>query len=369
MIIDPASAPLRDQADVRRSVDEKLGDGGGLSLEQACAKLNAVERVEWIMGELLVSMLDKKLHIWVQGWCSGGAPDGPAAVARIVEAGRRLDPIVADLARWTAFRAASRPGGLFTVVPEVWNGHWTGVVPPFMKALVARWPEGVDPLTLPEPPAWSRAVVAPRAEGARYPEVRVGLTDAAKNCALTAPANSELAAEVVAFALWQGGASDEELDAYYEELGGSGDRLPELFARWVAIDGGEADAATLARLRAAYHPRHPLEIETGVEKLKWPALVLLPAERLEPVAAALAQARTVRLRPTADISFVDYARAALRQDPDILLVDARDATEAGAELLVAALQTGHVVAVCGTSPAVEALEAEARRGGVEVVRR
>jgi hypothetical protein len=369
MIIDPASPPLRDQADVRRSVDEKLGAGVGLSTDEACAKLTAVERVEWIVGELLVSMLDKKLHIWVQGWCSGGALDGPAAVARIAEAGRALDPVVADMARWTAFRAESRPGGLFTVVPEVWNGHWTGVVPPFMKALVARWPEGLDPLTLPEPPPWSRPVVAPAAAEPRYPGVRVGLTDAAKDCALTAPAEPDLAVEVVAFALWRGGAPDEELDAFYEELGRSGDRLPELFARWIAVDGVAADAAKLERLRALYHPRHPLELETGVDKLRWPSLVLLSAERLEPVAAALADARTVRLQPTAERSFDACVRSALRVDPDVLLADARDVTESCAPALLTALQTGHVVALCGASAGADALEKAARLGGVDVVRR
>ena len=368
MIIDPESPVLRAQPDVRRSVDEKLGAGYGLSTEDACAKLDAAERVEWILGELLACMLERKLHIWVQGWCSGTKPDGPAAVSRIAEAGRRLDPVVADLIRWTALRAVARPGGLFTVVPEVWYGRWTGAVPTFMKSLVERWPAGLDPLTMPEPPAWSRRVVAPSEKGPRYPEVRVNLSGAGKGCDLSAPPNPDSAVDVVAFGLWRGGASDEELDAYYSELGGSDDRLPELFARWISVDGGGADAATLERLRGLYHPKHPLELEAGVEKLRWPSLLLLPADRLEPVASALADSPTARIRPSAERTFEDCVRSALRMDPDTLLVDARDVSESGAQMLLNALLTGHLVAVFGASEAVDKIAAEAGRGGAPVIR-
>lgn len=369
MIIDPTSPALRGHEAVRASVNEKLGAGVGMSLEEACAKLGAVERVEWIMGELIGCMRQKKLHLWVQGWCSGGTPDGPAAVSRIAEAGRRIDPVFADLVRWTADRAVHRPGGLFTVVPEVWNGRWNELVPPFMKSLIARWPADVEPLALPEPPAWSRRVVPPADGAPRYPAVRVGLSEAAADCALQAPPNPDAALEVVAFALWQGGACDEDLDAYYGELGDSGDKLPELFARWISVDGGVADAATLARLRALYHPRHPLETEAGVEKLSWPSLVLLPKDRLKPVAAALEDFPTARIAPTPERPFDDCVRSALRMDPDILLVDARDLAQSGVPMLIKAMMTGHLVAVFGASASVDRLVAEARRGAIPVIRR
>jgi hypothetical protein len=364
VIIDPASPPLRRREDVRASVDEKLGDGVGVSIEECCAKLNAVERVEWILSNLLGSMYEKKLHIWVQGWCDGSRPDGPAAVSQLAEAGRRLNPLVADLIRWTGFRGVSRRGGLVTVVPEVWYGTWNDVVPEFLTALVERWPEGVDPIALPQPPPWSRAEIAPASAGPRYPQVRLGLTGAGVDGVPEVAPNREI--DAACFALWRVGASDQELDDFFHEVRESGrdQSLHRVLARWIPIDGRPADDAALERLRARLYPRHPLEIEAGAEKLEWPTLVLLAADRLEPVAAALDDPGTIRIMPTAEISFEKCVGAALRQDPDILLVDARDLPESGVEILVRSLLTGHVVAVCGTSSAVESLRAKAAAAGV-----
>ncbi|RPH43655.1 MAG: hypothetical protein EHM91_08605, partial [Planctomycetota bacterium] len=104
MQLTPSTPAIRDPKSLRERVDAKLGAGTGISPSQARALLSPAERMEWALGECLFSMLDRRFHIWVQGWCLGGPVDGPAVVAAIAEAARPLDGVVADLLRWTSLR-------------------------------------------------------------------------------------------------------------------------------------------------------------------------------------------------------------------------------------------------------------------------
>src|SRR5689334_3388021 len=187
---------IRDPKSLRERVDAKLGSGTGLSYAEARALLSPAERVEWALGECLFAMLDRRFHIWVQGWCLDGPVDGPAVVAAIAEATRPLDGVVADLLRWTSLRGVwartgERKEALFNVVPEVWHGAWDRVVP-FVKAVSSRWPEDADPFELPAPPPWSRS--------AGFTKPRLVFLHGAT------------VLESAAHALWAAGASEDDLD-------------------------------------------------------------------------------------------------------------------------------------------------------------
>jgi hypothetical protein len=324
MLLTPASPELRDPKTLRERVDAKLGHGSGLSYAQARDMLSPAERVEWALGECLFAMLDRRFHIWVQGWCLGKEVDGPAVVAAVAEAARPLDGVIADLFRWTALRGVwartgERPEALFSVVPEVWHGAWDRVVP-YMKALAARWPEDLDPFALPAPPAWSRPAV--------FTKPKLVFLDAGS------------VLEASAHALWAAGASEDDLDEFYVDAGKD---LTAAVAKRV-----ECDAAALHVL---LHPVDPLATALGVEKIDFPSLhVVAPSREGEILRAAESWNHAV-LRPP----FRDSARAALRRDPDLLIGWTRDLGPEDLELVKSILETGHAMLFFGTRDALAGL--------------
>lgn len=318
---------IRDPKSLRERVDAKLGHGTGMNFAEARDLLSPAERVEWALGECLFAMMDRRFHIWVQGWCLEGPVDGPAVVAAIAEAARPLDGVIADLLRWTALRGVwartgERREALFNVVPEVWAGAWDRVVP-FMRALTARWPEDVDPFALPAPAPWSRQTT--------FSKPRLVFLDRAT------------VLESAAHALWTAGASEDDLDEFYRE---AGEDLTAAVAKRVDCDG--------AALHALLHPVDPLATALGVEKISFPSLHVVPLEREGEILRAAEAWNCAVLRPP----FKDAARSALRRDPDLLIGWTRDVTPQDIEMVGTILETGHAMVFFGTRDALAGIPAE-----------
>lgn len=347
-MIGPSSPLLRGPRELRERVDAKLGSGSGLSMTEARDRLSPAERIEWALGECLISMLDRRFHLWVQGWCLERGVDGPAALAAIAEEGRGIDGVVADLLRWTALRGAwarsgERPDALFSVVPEVWLGAWDRVKA-FAEAISARWPEELDPFAMTAPAPWSRA----GRKGPIRPD-------------WGAEPAYESAVETAAHALWAGGASEDELDGFFRESSGSAD-LPAVLARWVEIAPEEQ-----GRLRAAIHPPDPVAGLFGLDKIAFPSLLRVPEAREAEARGAAAHYRYVSLEPSADRPFGLALRSALRQDPDLLVARAGDVGASDLDLLITAMETGHAVLLIGDGPSVPLLLERAKASGVPVL--
>jgi hypothetical protein len=327
MRLTPSLPEIRDPKSLRQRVDAKLGHGGGMTFEGARALLSPAERMEWALGECLFSMLDRRFHIWVQGWCLGGPVDGPAAVAAIAEAARPLDGIVADLLRWTSLRGVwartgERKEALFSVVPEVWHGAWDRVVP-FTKALASRWPEDADPFELPSPPAWTRPSVCPRP--------RLVFLDGAT------------VLESAAHALWAGGASEDDLDDFYRDAGKD---LEQAVVRRVDCDA--------AALHALLHPADPLANALGIAQVAFPSVHVVPVDLEGQILRAAEGWNHIVLRPP----FRDSARAALRRDPDLLIGWTRDLADGDLEFVRTILETGHAMLFFGNRDALAGLPPE-----------
>lgn len=317
MKLTPASPGIRDPRSLRERVDAKLGAGSGLSLAEARDRLSPAERMEWALGECLFSMMDRRFHLWVQGWCLDGPVDGPAVVAAVAEAARPLDDVVADLLRWTSLRGVwartgERPDALFSVVPEVWLGAWDRVVP-FVKALQARWPEDADPFALPAPPPWTRS--------AAFTKPRLVFLDAGT------------VLESAAQALWAAGASEDVLDEFYREAGKD---LADAVVRRV-----DCDAAALHEL---LNPRDPLADALGVPKIEFPSIHVVAPEREGEILRAAEGWNHAVVRPP----FRDSARSAIRRDPDLMIAWTRDLLPGDADLVKTILETGHAMLFFGT---------------------
>jgi hypothetical protein len=327
MRLTPETPEIRDPKPLRERVDAKLGQGVGLSYAEARDRLAPAERVEWAMGECLFAMMDRRFHLWVQGWCLDGPVDGPAVIAAIAEAARPLDGVIADLLRWTSLRGVwartgERKEALFNVVPEVWHGAWDRVVP-FMRALTSRWPEEVDPFGLPAPPDWTRPTT--------FSKPRIVFLDGA-----TVLGSS-------AHALWAAGASEDDLDEFYREAGND---LTAAVTKRVDCDA--------AALHALLHPVDPLATALGIEKISFPSLHVVPPDREGDILRAAEAWNCVVLRPP----FRDSARSALRRDPDLLIGWTRDLTPEDLQTVRTILETGHAMVFFGTRQALAGIPDE-----------
>lgn len=321
MLLTPSTPPLREPRALRERVDAKLGQGRGLTFAQARELLSPAERMEWALGECLTSMLDRRFHIWVQGWCLGEEVDGPAAVAAIAEAARPLDGVVADLLRWTSLRGVwartgERPEALFNVVPEVWLGGWDRVVP-FVHAVASRWPEDADPFTLPAPPPWSRP--------AAFVKPKLAFVEAGT------------VLEGAAHGLWAAGASEDDLDEFYREAGAD---LHAAVTKRVDCDAGA--------LHKLLNPPDPLAIALGIPKMAFPSLHVVAPEREAEILKAAEFYNTAVLRTSDERTFAQAGRMALRRDPDLVVGWTRDLKPGDAELVRTILETGHAVLLFGT---------------------
>jgi hypothetical protein len=308
MLIDPESPPLRSMAEVRAAA---AGPQPGpparvlLLLERCFA-----EQREGLEEDEPLSAADRR------------------AVAALAEAGRAVDGHVADLLRWATDARTERGGDA-----NVWGGAW-GQVGAFLVQLVERWTDDLEPAALPAPGAWARPPEA-------VAQVELG----------EAPRPSEAVGKA-AWALWRAGASDAALATFAGEASRDRDHLPETLARWLTLtDHGDLDA-----LRRLLFPPEPLAVELGLDRLTLPLLARRPLDRLGPVEALLRSGALHAIRIDGDAVPL-LLRAALRQDPDVLLVDARAVAPGDVELLLHALYTGHGVVLFGDSEAADALVA------------
>ncbi len=327
MRLTPSTPQIRDPKSLRERVDAKLGTGTGMSFGEARALLSPAERMEWALGECLFAMLDRRFHIWVQGWCLDGPVDGPAVVAAVAEAARPLDGVIADLLRWTSLRGVwartgERKEALFNVVPEVWHGAWDRVVP-FVKALSSRWPEDVDPFDLPAPSPWSRP--------AGFTRPRLVFLDGAT------------VLESAAHALWAAGASEDDLDDFYRDAGKDLEQA--------VVGRVDCDAAALHHL---LNPADPLAGALGIPQIAFPSVHVVPVEQEGKILRAAEGWNHAVVRPP----FRDAARSALRRDPDLLIAWTRDLAPGDLELVLTILQTGHAMLFLGNREALADLPPE-----------
>ena len=326
--ITPSTPVVRDPRSLRERVDAKLGQGTGMSFAEARDLLSPAERVEWALGECLMAMRDRRFHIWVQGWCLEGPVDGPAVIATVAEHAREVDGVVADLLRWTALRGVwartgERKEALFSVVPEVWLGAWDRVVP-FLHEVTSRWPEDVDPFTLPAPAPWKRPTskARPRVE---FPSL-----------------TAEGILETTAHALWAAGASEDDLDDFFREAGK--DLLAAVVAR-VKLEPAEVEV-----VRLALNPPDLLGQALGVGKIAYPSLHVAALEREAELLALAERYNHGVVRPP----FAQGARLALRGDPDLVIGWTRDLLPGDVDILKTILQTGHAVLLFGTKDGLPA---------------
>jgi hypothetical protein len=317
----------------------------------------SIERVEWLLSELVTAMFDRTFHLWVQDYALEEEPDFLQALAVIAEVARPVQPRVADLVRWTVQRGLDardecRPETLYSVVPEIWVGTWDAVAP-FLDATVERWPKALDPFAAPKPPAWKRKAIAPAKKAPRFPKATVKAAEAATMM----PA--------AFFALWEAGASDDALDTFFEKT--ETVQIADLLLKWLRVEGDPKPAA----LQEALYPPHPLEREVGgTVSLGRPNLILLPADRLEPMTPGLLRAfRGVRLQIDPKRSFEQNVQAALNEvSPNLMLLDARDLTPKAEATVVELLQLSKVVVVCGGGERVDSLERAATQQKIPVLR-
>lgn len=359
-------APVRTYDAVRARIDAALGEGR-MSPREAAALLHGADQAVWVLDNLLACLFEDRFHIWDQGFVQGDV-DGPAAVAAIAEAAREVDPLVADLLRWTARWPKTRGVALTSVVPE----PWARVAPAaraFLFAVAERWPDGVDPVALPTPAPWTRAELPPAEASPRFPTVSVGFTAAGNGCPVQVPPGEQNPTQVfraALFALWQAGAPDAALEAFWRAFFERDADEVAVLCEYVSFDGDGGDAARLDALRAALHPVHPLVAWLGVERLDFPSVVWLPAGQLDEAEKRLGGWYGVRLDP-ANVAL--SARSALRRDPDALLVPGDAVQEGDVALLQAGAETGHLLIISGESTASAALVKTLREFGTPVVDR
>lgn len=338
-------SPVRTYEEVRLAIDSKLGSGVGLSSGEASRRLEPVEHVVWALDNLLACLFDFRLHVWNQSF-TGPGYDGPRIVSAIAREARELDPLIADLLLWTAEWVKSRPVAMVCMVPELWALQALAARR-FLFRVAERWPALTDPAALGEPPPFSR------------PELRVprlGFTPRGASCPAQCPPAEQTREGVfraVAWVLWQTGAADQHLEDFFGQYFSSDADEVDVVCRFVSFDGDGGDEERKASLRRVLHPMHPLAEWLGLEQV--PALALLLVDSLEEVSSRLAgwSSRTLEGPDVAQ-----SARVALRNDPDVLLVEAAALEPKDVRLLVQAAETGHLVVVAGRSRGVDALLAE-----------
>lgn len=131
--------------------------------------------------------------------------------------------------------------------------------------------------------------------------------------------------------------------------------LPHLAATWISFDGDGGDLARFEAVSAVLYPPHPIEALRGHPLEPWPGLIRVDAERFDALAVALEPSRFVACAATAASSAADAVRAALRRDPDGVIVrPAELVTEDDVHLVIRGCLMGIVFIVCGSTPLLEA---------------
>lgn len=322
---------------LREEIDAALGDGLGLDPKVAVARLSPAAHTVWVLDNLLADLFDFRLHLWDQTFADRGY-DGVRVVSAIAEQQREVDPLVADLLRWTMRWKSSVGIALSSLPPELWVLH-ARAARHFLLTVAEKWPREVAPDALPMPAPWARVALPGPVRVSFPPEHR----------------NRSGVFRVALDALWRQGAPDEALQRFFEDYFARGEQEVEVLRRFVSFD--ESDDA----MRALIHPPDALALFLGLERLVFPALVRVAT--LDEVRPHLTQVHAVLVQGD-DVSA--GLRSALRQDPDVLLLDAGRLGAADLELLSAALDTGHLIIAAGDS---QTLDGFSPREGVPVVER
>lgn len=356
----------RSRQSVRDSVDEKLGWGSGITRVEAWQKLDFPEKVEWLLGEILIPIRDHRLHIWHQNFChEDTAVPWTGIYQSLAEIGRPLGEEVSDLLRWTLHK--SRSGvALSNVIPHVWSHVWAQV-PQWAYHLVERWPLDLDPEELPAAAPYQRTAVEPAAEAPLYPECKVAFTKKATDgCSFRCPGISlPHMIDTAAYGLWKIGASDQRLDEFFAEVGGSNEQTIRTLAKWVCFDGDGADRGRLEEVKKALDPLAQL---LGLESSEGQLFVQVAEEELEELQERLSDYRTFRLQSQEERTVLEQLRSCFRMDPDILLFPAALVGEEEQAMLFNASLTGHLLIMGGGSESGEALMTQLEQAGTRVVR-
>ncbi|MDQ3266729.1 MAG: hypothetical protein M3Y59_24275 [Myxococcota bacterium] len=346
------STPQRRRAEVSDAVDRKLRAGGAPGIREALGSLSHPERVELITGWLRSSLVQMAFHRWTQPWTGQGV-DGPGLLLAISEVGRGLDPRMADLMVWTAARVAhhrqlNRDEPFSSPVPFVWRGAWDQVTR-YLDALVERWPDGLDPVTLPVPPVRPRPVEGPA-------RVQVG--------AVTTP--EELVFQA-AWALYASGADDEVLQRLVAQTTDVRERLVEVVGAAVQLEGVE-EIGGPAGLTARLFPLTPMARALGLERLPQKALVFAPDSDRQALEVAAGIEGFPSLQVGGGRTLREGVRAAARRDCGGVLVTASALGEGDpVELCEAIAKAGWTVIVIGDAPRIGQLREEAERRRLSVV--
>ncbi len=318
--------PVRSYQAVREAIELKRGE-----------QLNPVESVVWSLEQLLGSLFEFSLHLWDQR-----NPDGPRTIAAIAEAARESDPLIADLLRWTARWVTTQGVGMVSVVPELWAVH-QAAARRFLFDVAARWPEALDPDSLPA----AAPFVRPELEGT----LGVGFTAVGAACATPCPVSEqhrEGVFRVVLDALWRAGANDALIADFHRAYFEAGADEVEVVCRFVSFDGDGGDAERKAALRQSLRPVSKLAQWLGVAAVPLPAVIRVNA--LEELAGLLHDWHAVHCEgPVLATSL----RRAMRADPDAFVFDATLLAPGDGALVLNAVFTGHLVIAAGASPVMD----------------
>ncbi|MBM7118955.1 hypothetical protein [Archangium primigenium] len=339
--------PVRSYESVRERIDARLGEGH-CGVDEAARRLAPVERVTWALDELYAAMCQHTFHLWDQNWVERDF-EGPGFVSRIAWAAREVEPLASDLFRWTARWASERGIPLVSLVPEVWpDGLDAGET--FIRAIAERWPEDLEPHLLPDAPRWDPPPRVPAPGPVLHPDIAIGFTSRGEACAVRVPekCTSPRLASRVLFALWRAGVGDDELAAFAREYHEAPRREPEVLSRWVLFDGDGGDAERREALRERLHPQDPIARWMGVPTFEAPLFLLVDEPDLDELQPHLTRPELERLVASPEYGLTPRMRAVLRQDPDWLMVAARELDADGARLLLEASFTGHGVIVGGS---------------------
>lgn len=346
-------------------MDEKLGTGYGMSYPEAWNKLAGVERVEWLLGELLISLRNHRLHIWHQNFVDPPeAQDWCHMYESLAELGRPLSAEISDLLRWT-INKAQRGVALASVIPCVWSHVWEAV-PQWAYSIVERWPEDLEVTALERACDYTRPTVQAQATEPYFADCKLAITkQATADCNYRCSGLTlENLIDSASYGLWKTGADDRQLDAFFNGLSNRASSVGAELAQWICFDGDGGDQARFKELQRALDP---LAAALGLESSEHQFCALTPEGTLDSLESALDGFPIARLKPHPEMTLKQQLFSALRQDVDPILLRAKDVElEEDWKTLLQAVATGHRLVIEGTTDDSEAFVNKLAPFGVAV---
>lgn len=341
-------SPARHRDDVRSQIDQKVGTASGMRVVDVYTQLTNPEKVEWLLGELLVSFLDHRLHIWHQHFCPKESSTDETAWLELYHGlagmARSVNPEIAELFSWT-LQNVERGVALSSVIPYVWSYNWEPVAR-WSRELVERWPEDLEPCELSSEWRHERELISPDPDHPRFPNCNVAFTSHAQSCAYSVKElTREHIVEACSYGLWKSGASDALLDEFYFSLSGSPADFVLNIQGWVDIDGHGSHPERISEIIKALSP---LETLLGVESLQQPLVRVINPDRKQEFETALASFYTSTITAASEHTINQQLRSALRMDPEIIYFTADEIQDENDwELFLQAALTGHILVVVG----------------------